>query len=237
MKLVFISDTHTFQNEVSVPDGDFIFHSGDYTFTGNIPEVNKFLVWFSNLPHTHKILINGNHEREFWQNPALYKALIPDNIVYLEDEEIQIDGLKIYGSPHTIEFGSWAYPYYTEEEARQIWARIPDDTDILLTHQPPYGIRDGAPFMKGREGLYVPCLDSEGFSVGCKELLEKVKNVRPLIHAFGHIHEGAGYTQIDETLYINAAVADGQYKLTNPATVVTLDENKKIINIEQYEIN
>lgn len=236
MKLVFISDTHTFQDKISVPDGDFIIHSGDYSFTGTIAEVNKFLTWFSELPHPYKIFVNGNHEVDFWKNPTLFESLIPKNVIYLYDREIIIEGLKFYGSPHTKEFGRWAYPYSSAVAAAEIWRWIPDDTDILVTHQPPYGIRDGVPYKIGREGLYVPSLDLEGDPQGCEVLRERLRTVKPMIHAFGHIHEGSGYSEINGTVFINASICDGKYKPVNPATVVTLNELKRVEKIEQFEV-
>lgn len=235
MKLVFLSDTHTFHDRISIPDGDFVIHSGDYSFTGNIPEVNKFLTWFSELPHPYKIFVNGNHEKMFWANPTLFESMIPRNVVFLLDRQVVINGLKFYGSPHTKEFGGWAYPYYTKGEAEAIWSKIPLDTDILVTHQPPYGIRDGVPWRVGREGLYVPSLELDGDPQGCEVLLEKVKAIKPKIHSFGHIHEGAGYSEIDGTLFVNASVCTAKYKAENPITVVTLDEFRQIKTVESVD--
>lgn len=160
--------------------------------------------------------------------------MIPRNVHFLLDKQIELEGLKFYGSPHTKEFCGWAYPYFNEREAKEIWYKIPLDTDILLTHMPPYGIRDGAPYIMGREGFYVPSLDEEGESVGCEVLRERVEAIKPLIHSFGHIHEGAGIEEKNGTLFINASICTGHYKPTNPATVVTLyDGEKRIKSIEQ----
>lgn len=233
MRICFISDTHSKHRAIDVPDADILVHCGDYTFAGTIPEVNDFLLWFSKLPHNHKIFVNGNHEVGFYRNIPLYRQLIPKSIIYLENEEVNVEGLKFYGSPYTKEFGSWAYMYYTDEEAKTLWDAIPDDTDILVTHQPPYKIHDGAPYMQGREGLFVPCLDEEGDPAGCKVLRERVRIVKPKVHSFGHIHEGSNYSVIEDTVFINAAVCDGKYKPTNPITVVTLDNNKQVIKVER----
>lgn len=235
MKICFISDTHCYHNKLTLPECDILVHSGDYSFTGNIPEVNGFLTWFASQKASHLLFINGNHEKMFWANPTLFESMIPKNVTFLYDKSVTLEGLNFYGSPHTKEFGGWAYPYYNKTEAEKIWSKIPDDTDILVTHQPPYKIRDGVPYRLGREGLYVPSLDLEGDPQGCEVLLEKIKSVKPIIHSFGHIHEGAGYTQIGETLFINASICTAQYKPTNPCTVVYLDD-RKIIKVEQVEV-
>jgi Icc-related predicted phosphoesterase len=228
MRLVFISDTHNQLHKITVPDGDFLIHAGDYSNNGTIPEVNKFLIEFSKLPHKHKILINGNHEKTFWKNPNLFMALIPRDIHFLLDNEVYIEGLRFYGSPHTKEFCGWAYPYFNEREAKEIWNKIPLDTDVLITHMPPYGIRDGAPYIMGREGFYVPSLDENGESVGCEVLRERVDAIKPKIHVFGHIHEGRGVTQKGSTTFINASTCTGQYKPTNLPIVVDINEDKTV---------
>lgn len=236
MRLCFISDTHTYHEQLQLPECDILIHSGDYSFTGTIPEVNKFMGWFSEQKCTHRVVVNGNHEKMFWANPTLFESLIPKNVTFLFDRAVTLEGLNLYGSPHTKEFCGWAYPYYNPKEAEVIWNRIPDNTDILVTHQPPYKIRDGVPFKLGREGLYVPSLDTEGDPQGCEVLRERLRTIKPMIHSFGHIHEGAGYSEIEGTLYINASICTGKYKPENPCTVVTLDSDKNIISIESVDI-
>jgi Predicted phosphoesterases, related to the Icc protein len=56
------------------------------------------------------------------------------------------------------------------------WNKIPDDTDILVTHTPPVGHGD---------------LCCTGVRAGCVELLTTVQQrIKPKYHVFGHIHEG-----------------------------------------------
>lgn len=95
---------------------------------------------------------------------------------YLEDSQIEIYGIKIYGSPWQPEFGNWAFNLPRGEECLKKWNQIPDDTDILLTHTPPIGHGD---------------LVCSGIRAGCVELLSTVQQrVKPRYHVFGHIHEG-----------------------------------------------
>lgn len=229
LRLIFISDTHTYHDKIKLPKCDILVHAGDYSFIGSIPEVNKFMTWFSEQDCSYRVCINGNHEKMFWKNPNLFMSLIPKNVIFLLDNQVEIEGLNFYGSPHTKEFCSWAYPYFNEQEAEVIWNKIPDDTDILITHMPAYKMHDGAPYKVGRNGLLVPSLDEGGEPVGCKVLKSRIEKVKPLIHVAGHIHEGAGYTETKETLFINASVCDGKYKPINPITVVDIDVKTKTI--------
>mgnify|MGYP002397491119 CR=1 FL=1 len=221
MKIIFLSDTHTFHNHISVPDGDMVIHAGDYTSRGSIAEVSSFLYWFSNLPHRYKIFINGNHEYEMYENPSLLKAMIPDNVYYLENSSVVIEGIKIYGSPYTKRYGLWAYQYNTREDAVRIWDTIPEDADIIITHQPPYGILDKVPYNTSSSGLYTPTETLEqSSSQGCEDLLNKVRTVRPKLHVFGHIHESAGILTVDNTIFVNASICTNHYIPSNSPTVV-----------------
>jgi len=66
------------------------------------------------------------------------KALLT-NCTYLEDSSVTIEGYKIHGSPWTPEFCGWAFMLENEKDMLKKWKMIPDDTDILITHGPPYG--------------------------------------------------------------------------------------------------
>jgi len=61
-KIVCLSDTHNYNEEIAVPDGDILIHAGDATLRGTIPEIEAFLAWFSRLPHKHKVFVAGNHD-------------------------------------------------------------------------------------------------------------------------------------------------------------------------------
>lgn len=85
--------------------------------------------------------------------------------------------LKVYGSPRTPRNGNWAFQYPREND-RGVWdGKVPDEVDILVTHDPPKGH-----------------LDLEGH-LGCEHLLREVWRVRPALrlHVFGHVHEGHGH--------------------------------------------
>jgi len=115
--------------------------------------------------------------------------LADKDIIYLNDTGTTIEGLKIWGSPVQPEFFNWAFNRERGEDICKHWDLIPDDTDILITHGPAFGILD-----RVLEGEYV----------GCSDLLKKIKQIKPKIHAFGHIHEAYGQCEEDGTTFINA---------------------------------
>src|SRR5687767_10507278 len=95
--IVCISDTHL-QHNFSIPNGDFLVHAGDLTFSGDIKEVAKAATWLRGLPHKRKVVIAGNHDWLFQKEPTLAQTLMA-GLTYLQDEAAEIDGIKFYGSP------------------------------------------------------------------------------------------------------------------------------------------
>lgn len=206
MKLVFISDTHSHHKQINIPDGDILIHSGDLTTMGRENEIRKFNKWIGELPHTHKLVVPGNHDYFFETNDRKWIDTICTNFTYLINKEIVIDGYKFYGSPYQPEFCSWAFnlPRYGDS-LKNNWDLIPEDTDVLITHSPPYGILDQCPE-----------------SQGCQHLFNKVMEVKPKIHTFGHIHEGYGKEEHEGISFINSAIMDGDYNPVNKPIVMEI---------------
>ena len=73
---------------------------------------------------------------------AAVRGAAAKGITYLEDEEVTVQGVRVFGSPWQPEFCNWAFNLERGEPCRQAWARIPTETDVLLTHGPPLGHGD-----------------------------------------------------------------------------------------------
>ncbi len=201
MKIVFISDTHGFHKALKFPKGDMIIHAGDITKKGQRDQVIDFLDWYSKLDFKHKVFVAGNHDFFFErESQEEINNMIPKNVIYLNDSGIEIDGLKIWGSPVQPWFYDWAFNRQRGAEIQKHWDLIPNDLDILITHGPPKGILD---------------LTIRNESVGCEDLLHKIKAIKPQIHVYGHIHEGYGKVKMLGIEFINASVLDVNYRLTN----------------------
>ena len=66
-------------------------------------------------------------------------------------------------------------------------------------------------------------LDRDGSILyGSRELLGRVRFVRPLMHIFGHIHKSHGYTSDGVTVFSNAAIMDEGYDHLNAPNVLSL---------------
>ena len=115
MRITAISDTHTKHSQLNLPGGDLLIHGGDLSNRGSFGDLESFLYWFGKQDYKHKVFIAGNHDFCFQDSPGICKAILKEheeyngNITYLEDSEITIEGLKIWGSPWQPEFYNWAF--------------------------------------------------------------------------------------------------------------------------------
>jgi Icc-related predicted phosphoesterase len=209
MRVVIISDTHNQLDRLDVPDGDVLIHCGDFTMGGTPQEIEKFNEHLQQLPHRHKIVVAGNHEFLFESHPDLARSLLTA-ATYLQDTSIEIDGIVFYGSPWQPEFHNWAFNVPADSDRmRRIWERIPDNTDVLITHGPPFGILDNT-------------MDNR--NVGCRLLRNRVLKITPKLHCFGHIHSAYGTQDLDGITFINAANLNEQYRPANAPIEIELPD-------------
>lgn len=206
MRIVCLSDTHMHHRKLTVPDGDVLVHTGDFTRKGSEADIADFNAWLGTLPHAHKVVIAGNHDFLFAQNNGLARALL-FNATYLQDASVEVAGVKFWGSPWQPWFYNWAFNLPRGTALAQKWALIPPDTDVLLTHGPPFGVLD---------------LTDRGEPVGCEELRQVVVRLSPRLHVFGHIHEAYGEVGFGRTWCVNASNCTLQYRPEHAPIVVDL---------------
>lgn len=203
MRLVLLSDTHGY-DDFPVPEGDVLVHAGDLSRRGRPSEITRFAAFLSRLPHPHKVVIAGNHDRCLEKDIGLGDKIFSE-VTYLLDREAIVAGLRFYGSPWQPEFMSWAFNLPRGEALRAVWSKIPNDIDVLVTHGPPFGVLDRT---------------YDGTWVGCEEMRTALDRARPRLHVFGHIHEAAGVHQGRGTLSVNASTCTLAYEPTHPIVVV-----------------
>lgn len=207
MRIVCLSDTHNRHRAISVPDGDVLIHAGDFTNTGSVEETSAAMSWVAELPHRHRIVIGGNHDWIFEREPEVAAKLIPPHVHYLCDSGCVIEGLRIWGSPVQPRFLDWAFNRDRGSAIEQHWAMIPENTDVLITHGPPFGRLD---------------LTRTGHC-GCESLLRRLSEVRPKLHVFGHIHGAYGVDVLGPTLLVNAATCNEAYRPVHPPIVINME--------------
>jgi len=219
MKLLHISDTHGFHSLFPNErfDGiDVVIHSGDCSNWRdpfrNEPEVRSFIHWYSSVPVKHKIFVAGNHDTSIERRMVTPADFAQAGIIYLENASTTIAGVKFWGSPHTPTFGDWAF-MKKREKIGKVWDTIPADTDVVIVHGPPKGVRD---LSYDRNGDLEFC--------GCSALAKKCFNMKDQLKlvAFGHIHnmdgiitnQGVAHYSHTKTIFSNGAcVYDGKFDL------------------------
>ena len=206
MRIVCISDTHMFHDALDLPEGDVLVHAGDLCGYGTLEEVAAFDAWLATLPHAHRIVIAGNHDWPFQRTPEEARATLR-HAIYLQDSGVEIEGVRFWGSPWQPEFLDWAFNLPRGAPLVEKWALIPEGTDVVITHGPPFGYGD---------------LCDNGQRVGCEDLLAALERVGACLHVSGHIHEGHGARCVGGLLLVNASICTSRYRPENPPVVVNL---------------
>ncbi|RFU74791.1 hypothetical protein TARUN_7470 [Trichoderma arundinaceum] len=221
-----------------LPEADVVLHCGDLTKRGRPEEVRKTFSMLRQLSSPLKLVIAGNHDlvlddmyycnqiggeqSEHDEVMQIIKEAEADGVKYLTEGTYTFDlpngsRLRIYASPFTPQYGSWAFQYVGGDDHS---FDIPSDVDIAMTHGPPLGILDST---------------SRNDSAGCGTLFRSIYRAKPKIHCFGHIHEAWGAQLIqwkahaDElSLQDPAQSGSSTRPIISPATVLDR-ENSRLI--------
>ena len=207
MRIALISDMHG-QLNFSIEKSDLLLIAGDILPASKNPYMSciyqetflscEFYPWVEKQPVDNCVFIGGNHDWIFDSSFAIPK--MPDKLHYLCDNEVTINGLRIYGTPQQPIFLNWAFNR-TEEQLEKYFDNIPEGLDILLSHTAPYKIMDVVD-IQNRKGNF-----------GCKILRDKIKEKKPRFVVFGHFHGCYGIEKEEETIYVNCSIIDEKYKM------------------------
>ncbi|MBQ7426216.1 MAG: metallophosphatase domain-containing protein [Prevotella sp.] len=179
MKILHLSDTHGLHRQIKdLPAADVIVHSGDISHNGTEEEVLDFLNWFIELPYSQKIFITGNHDLCLWEAEGIED--LPNNVHFLQDSSIITEGVKFFGLG------------YNHQEYL-----IPDDADIVVTHEPPVMILD----------------KSSGTHWGNAHIRNRILQIEPRYHFFGHAHESYGTLKQNNIVFSNASLLNDMNKM------------------------
>lgn len=236
MKLLHFSDTHGkhLKMHLHLKEKPHVaIFSGDLTNAGERWQIEDFLEWFADIPADYHVFVGGNHDLSMdpwrgtnnghipeWLRDELLRFESKEGNFYLENSSVVIDGVKFWGSPITPWFYGeyWAFnKHRTDSEIGEVWKQIPHDTDVLITHGPPYGKLDRV--IIGDK------------LVGCERLAYHIKRVKPLLNLFGHIHEAYGCDQDVHTHYFNGSILDLSYKIKNEPWLLDVDFKEKAVKI------
>jgi len=219
IRIVAVSDTHGYHRDIEIPDGDVLIHAGDITMDGEVDVILDFVRWLVELPHQHKIVVPGNHDRCLDISQPKYDGAAPRmfelseraSVHYLVDAsrtlEVRGEKIKVYGAPWVPNLRGWAFWDRNYDK----FEYAPRDIDLLVTHAPPFGIRDG----HAEAG--------KDWHIGSRHIARYL-NRCPMFktHIFGHVHGGYGMEQKGEILFANACTCDRHYDPVNPALVIDI---------------
>lgn len=213
MKIVCISDTHdqNLSTKFLIPDGDILIHAGDLCAVGDEPDrFEKMGKHLARLPHLFKFYVPGNHDRMAYSNlEAVIEILKSHGVHTLFGDQKDVYGLKIWGT-------GWLQPTHFAKRSEyagdfvEYMERCPENIDILVTHQPPYGILDLSRVTREHIGSTVL-------------YWQIMRRIRPKVHIFGHNHSGHGVQEIDGIKFVNAALCNDENKPYAQPIVIEVD--------------
>ena len=205
MRIVAIGDTHTKHRKLQVPDGDVLLFAGDGEFRSALDLID-FNNWLSGLGHELVIVIAGNHDffcERFPNEVGKYLT----KAIYLRDEQCALpNGMALWASPMTPTFLNWAFMESDDNLDRYYWSKIPQKTDVLLTHGSAYG--------------YLDVAQPQGDHLGSETLADRIEKLKIPYVIHGHIHGSYGIKKTKETTYINCSVLNEDYDLVNQPIVL-----------------
>jgi Icc-related predicted phosphoesterase len=232
MRVVLVSDTHGELPEI--PKCDLLIHAGDiapdyireyYDRRARKLKVDKgdqrqsnwlrgpFCDWLEDVPAEQVIGIGGNHDFALEQ-----AGLIPENLrwTYLKDETVEVDGLRVHGTPWVPNLPFWAF-YASDDALNARASGIPAGLDFLVSHGPPYGYLDDVR-AGSKRGNMLP------MHVGDRWLTMNLERIGAKYLVCGHIHEGYGRTRCNKsgTEILNVSYMDETYNPINAPVVLDL---------------
>jgi Icc-related predicted phosphoesterase len=222
MNLYIISDTHNLLHEIdldSIPKDAILIHAGDAMTGGKHPqEILEFAYLWNSIPN-RKYIVPGNHDRHFEKRSSKYWKEYRRIIKGLKvDQAVTIGNTKIWFSPWCRKFRDWSWNK-TEDQLVEIYKKIPKDTNILVTHTPPFGTLD---------------VNTHGERCGSEALTLAINNLPELkLVICGHIHESRGYVEKNGILYVNASNCGIPYSdfTKEPYNVIYDEENNAVVDI------
>lgn len=225
MKVLALSDLHGHLNDYSSYQADICCIAGDIVPL-DIQNSNKdseewflnsFKPWAENLNVNKVFFIGGNHDRYLAQNNDFVHSIFQihnmvtylchESYIYHHDNKEYV----IFGTPYCHKFGNW-YFMYDDETLKEKYNDIPNNTDILITHDCPYGYND----------IILQKVDwANDEHIGNKPLANAILEKQPKIVFNAHLHTTSHYeTLINESKCYNVSILDEYYKVTYLPTLI-----------------
>jgi Icc-related predicted phosphoesterase len=240
-RITAISDTHTYHRELTLPGGDILIHSGDFTSIGRKDEVEDFIGWLSDQPYKYKVFIAGNHdivfdsERKFrvkseWIDRHIFNGYNTEWVKLAQHDKPHwlktlLGNLK--NGVHYLENSSvcieginiWGSPYSPSFGSG--WGFNSDRGYDMNEHWNLIPMDTHILITHTPMYGYNDRTLNTNENVGCADLYHRVREVKPHLHFCGHIHEGMGHKVIGlkdwyDCQTFNSSNLNIRYECVNP---------------------
>ena len=182
--------------------------------------IDEFKPWAASLPVEQVFFIAGNHDFWFERNDLMAHQIFSphDKVRYLKNEYadyISTQDAKVYrvfGTPYCHQFGNWAF-MRDEETLAKKFSQIPNNVDILISHDAPYGTSD----------ICFEGWAADGSHKGCPELRDAIIASKPKYNFHGHLHSANhGEELLGDTKVFNTSILNEQYELVYEPLMIRL---------------
>ena len=227
IKICAMSDLHGYLPEVK--PCDLVLICGDIVplrIQGRTKDSYKwfsteFKEWAIDLPCDKVIFIAGNHELTFPNHYNDYKQLFYNDskVTYLCHEGYIYKGpdgkeYSIFGTPYCKEFGNWAF-MLSDPELEERYSEIPENLDILITHDAPYGVSDVL--------LQKECKWATGEHIGNVPLRNAIIQKCPKYVFHGHLHSTSHeFELLENSKVVNCSLKDEFYNVLYKPIIIDL---------------
>lgn len=223
MKICILSDLHGILPKLD-SDIELLLICGDISPVRHQRDLEYCLYWFNdtfvkwinkyNITQTY--FIAGNHD--FFLRDCSDLLELPNNIKYIKDELVNYKGISIYGTPWCKLFGNWPFmiPF---ELLDKYFKKIPQNLDILLTHDAPFGTSDVL--------LQRDCAWYTPEHIGNSSLREIIQKIQPKYNFHGHLHSTNHECEmLNNTKVYNVSIVDENYENVYKPTYINYDNRQ-----------
>lgn len=234
MKIAVISDLHGHlpiypspywegieECELLLICGDILpLHCQSKAIASRLWLTDEFKPWVESLPVEQVYFIAGNHDFWFERNDLTAHQIFSshDKVRYLKNEYVDYISTqdarvyRIFGTPYCHQFGNWAF-MRDEEILVEKFKVIPDNVDILISHDAPYGVSD----------ICFQGFSSDKGHIGCPELRDAIIEHKPKYNFHGHLHSSNHEEEIlGETKVFNTSILDESYNLMYKPLIIRI---------------
>ena len=177
------------------------------------------------------VLVAGNHDIVFQERPDEVRKIFEsfndsgDWFHYLENEVIDLnfsflddddnvvgeETIKIFGTPYCKVYGDWAF-MLPDDELQKKFAECPNEVDIILSHDAPYGVTDVCLERIPWAGI--------GEHLGSRPLRDMINRVNFKYMVHGHLHSSRhSFEHFKSGKVVNVSLLGENYKPAYPPLV------------------